>query len=1034
VSEPGLILIVDDDPGILWAQRNLLSMAGHTVIEAVTGSDVLEMVRKHRPDLVLLDVVLPELNGLEICWQIKTDPDLKDTLVVLCSGLQTESDEQVEGLEMGADGYIARPIPNREMLARVEAMLRIRRAEKALRESEERYRRIVETAEEGILLVDREWKTNFVNTRAEQMLGYKRGEMMGRRIWEFMDDEGRRIAKEQMVERESGVRGSQEFKFIRQDGTELWTNVSSNPYINKSGHFVGALAMLTDITERKRTEQALVRSEEHFRTLVEGAPDAIFVQTRGRFAYLNAAALRLFEATSVGQLLGKPIMERVHPDHHAVVRERIRSLNGEKKGASRLEQKYLKLDGSEIDVEVSAEPFKYEDHDGALVFVRDITERKKAEEALKSSEEKYRTLHESMMDGFVSVDMAGRIKDFNEPYRQMLGYSREELPCLRYTDLTPERWHAFERDIVVSQILAKGYSEVYEKEYRKKDGTVFPVELRTFLVKEGRDREQQMWAIVRDISKRKWMEEKLSKSEERYRAIVDNAAEGIFQTTPEGRYFSVNPALVRMFGFSSAQEMIETATDIGNQLYVNLEDRLSVIEMLREQEKVEGFETETYRKDGSKFWISINIHTVKDSTGNILYLEGTTVDITERKRAEELRQQMELQRHQILKAESLGRMAAAIAHNFNNLLGIVIGNLELAMSDLPQGSQPQSNVAQAMAASGRAAEVGRLMLAYLGQSVGTRVPIELSEVCRETLPQLTASLPEKVHLKIDLLDGGLIIRADAVQIKQVLTNLVMNAGEAMGDREGDVSVAVTVMPAADIRTSRFYPPEWEPTEENYVCLLVSDTGAGMDQETLEKVFDPFFSTKFTGRGLGLAVVEGVVRAHEGALTVESAPGRGTVFRVFLPLSARELRLPPMAEPVDAVPPEERGLVLLVEDEPMLRQMAQSMLELLGCEVITAGDGVEALEVFRKHQDHVRCALLDLAMPRMDGWETLAALRALRPDLPVILASGYDEARVMQGDHPERPQTFLQKPYRMRELEEALGAARKASPASNKEAR
>jgi signal transduction histidine kinase len=283
-------------------------------------------------------------------------------------------------------------------------------------------------------------------------------------------------------------------------------------------------------------------------------------------------------------------------------------------------------------------------------------------------------------------------------------------------------------------------------------------------------------------------------------------------------------------------------------------------------------------------------------------------DITERKQAEEERLWLERRLQQALKAESLARMAGAIAHHFNNLLGAVMGNLELAMLDFPQGSKSLANLAEAMAASRRAAELGRSMLAYLGQSVGERAPIRFSDICREALPQLTASLPESVRLKVDFPEDGPIIRADAVQIRQIMTNLVMNAGESTGSGAGEVVMTVQVVPAADIRAAKFNPPEWEPNDDHYLCLSVSDSGAGMDQQTLEKVFDPFFSTKFTGRGLGLAVVLGNVKAHEGAVTVESTRGRGSVFRVFLPVLLQEVQLPGKTEPDDTAAPKEQGLV------------------------------------------------------------------------------------------------------------------------------
>jgi len=244
----------------------------------------------------------------------------------------------------------------------------------------------------------------------------------------------------------------------------------------------------------------------------------------------------------------------------------------------------------------------------------------------------------------------------------------------------------------------------------------------------------------------------------------------------------------------------------------------------------------------------------------------------------------------------------------------------------------------------------------------------------------------------------------------------------MGGRKGVVTLALRVVSAADLRTTRFYPAEWEPRDEHYACLSVRDNGVGMDQDILEKGFDPFFSTKFTGRGLGLSVVLGIVKAHRGAITVESIPGRGSTFRILLPLWVEALPTPSGLKPTDAVAPEDRGLVLLVDDESMLRSLVSLALEELGYGVITAADGVEALELFREHREQVQCVVLDLMMPRMGGWETLAALRAIRPDLPIILSSGYDEARAMQNRQVEQPQAFLAKPYKMRDLEEALAAA------------
>jgi PAS domain S-box-containing protein len=401
--------------------------------------------------------------------------------------------------------------------------------------------------------------------------------------------------------------------------------------------------------------------------------------------------------------------------------------------------------------------------------------------------------------------------------------------------------------------------------------------------------------LARLVSEQKRVEEVLRASEAKYRIVADNTYDWEHWMTPEGQFLYTSPSCERITGYSAS----EFETDPKLLSRIVHPDDLRQFEAHREQDQTTTspceLEFRIIHRDGTTRWIGHACQPVFNAHGAFLGRRGSNRDITEQKWAEEERKRLEQRLQQARKAESLGRMAGAIAHHFNNLLGVVIGNLELAMIDLPRGAESRVNIAEAMKASGRAAEISRLMLAYLGQGIGARAPIELSEVCREARPVLAASLPEKVHLKMELPSARPVIRADAAQIGQVLTNLVVNAAEAMGDSEGDVTVAIHVTPATDIRGSRFYPPEWEPKEESYVCLSVSDTGTGMDQETLEKAFDPFFSTKFTGRGLGLAVVLGVVKAHEGALTVESAPGRGSVFRVFLPLAAQELQPPRKAE-------------------------------------------------------------------------------------------------------------------------------------------
>ncbi len=399
--------------------------------------------------------------------------------------------------------------------------------------------------------------------------------------------------------------------------------------------------------------------------------------------------------------------------------------------------------------------------------------------------------------------------------------------------------------------------------------------------------------------------------------------------------------------------------------------------------------------------------------------ENLLREMTARKLLEEEKAKFDAQKRQLQKAESLGRMSGAIAHHFNNQLTAVIGNLELAMFKLAPDAAPLKNLERAMQAASRAAEVSSLMLTYLGQTPGIREPLDLSEACRRSLPMLRAAMSKELFLETELPSPGPVISANPNKIQLLLTNLVTNAWEAVGNGRGAIQLTVGTVSPTDIPATHRFPIDWEPRESRYACLEVADAGCGIPDEDIEKLFDPFFSTKFTGRGLGLPVVLGIVRAHNGAVTAESEPDRGSVFRVFLPLS--EVEVPRQAEKAAQVPEIEwGGTVLLIDDEEMVRNMAAEMLRLLGFTTLQAKDGIEAVELFRRHKDEIRCVLCDLTMPRMDRWETLAALRKITPGIPAILSSGYDEAQVMTGDHPEWPQAFMGKPYLFEELRGVLG--------------
>ncbi len=419
------------------------------------------------------------------------------------------------------------------------------------------------------------------------------------------------------------------------------------------------------------------------------------------------------------------------------------------------------------------------------------------------------------------------------------------------------------------------------------------------------------------------------------------------------------------------------------------------------------------KNDGTLFWAHLSATAAQDSEGGESVWHCVMSDITDLKRVEAEKAELEVRNRQLQKAESLGIMAGAIAHHFNNQHQVVMGNLEMAIGELHRDSHILETLTDALKAARKAAEVSALMLTYRGQA-----PLNLSETCRQSLALLQVATPKGITLKADIPSSGPVVRANAGQIQQVLTHLVSNAWEAIDQNTGTIDLTIKTVSQADIPISRRFPIDWKPKESVYACLEVADTGCGIANKDIEKLFDPFFTTKFTGRGLGLPVVLGIAGSHGGGVTVESGPGRGSVFRFFLPVSAEEIPIP--LEKVDkAREIEGGGTVLVVEDEAQVRKMVKKMLTHMGFTVLEARDGIEAVEVFRQHQDEIRCVLCDLTMPRMDGWETLATLRSLKPGIPFVLSSGYDKEQAMAGKHAILPQAFLNKPYQLKELRDTI---------------
>jgi PAS domain S-box-containing protein len=644
-------------------------------------------------------------------------------------------------------------------------------------------------------------------------------------------------------------------------------------------------------------------------------------------------------------------------------------------------------------------------------------ELRRTQTDLESERKRYFDLYEMAPVGYCTVSGEGLITRINLSAAGLLGITRDARagrPIFSSFILEEDQ------DIYYRQrknVLATAATEWCELRMVKKDGSGFWAHLEISL---GRDvGDSTVYRIVlSDISARKQAEEVelLRQSEEKYRTLVQYSSDPIFSFNIDLTYRFVNEAFARPFGKTPADIIDQSPHAIFTS--DEAEKRLALIRQVFQTGQKKDVEVKVVTQSGEvrDYWTLAD--PIKNAEGEVLFVTCIAKDITERKRTEEEKAKLELLNRQLLKNESLGRMAGAIAHHFNNKLQAVMGCLEMVIFEMPQGGRAIDKLNAAMQAADQAAEVSRKMLTYLGQVTGKQEPLDLSEFCKIWLPMLQSAMPKNVDLAIDFPCPGPTIKANAEQILQIVTNLVTNGWEALGDQQGTLALIVTTVSPVDIGKTHRFPVNWQAGDGAYACLEVRDSGCGIAAEDLEEVFTPFFSTKFIGRGLGLSVVAGLVQAHNGVITVKSRRGRGSVFRVFLPIFTNELfRLPDRV--AKNCKKERGGTVLLVDDDKIVLSITGMLLVELGFTVLFARDGIEAVEIFLQHKEKVSFVLSDVSMPRMNGWEVLTALRHITPGLPVILTSGYTEEQVMEEAHLERPQAFLAKPYELEELEIAI---------------
>lgn len=543
-------------------------------------------------------------------------------------------------------------------------------------------------------------------------------------------------------------------------------------------------------------------------------------------------------------------------------------------------------------------------------------------------------------------------------------------------------------------------------------------EREALLTRHAEELRRQIQKKEEEIQQRKKTELALREAESKYRNIFEHAVEGIFQTTLDGRFIDGNPALARIFGFDTREELIQGISDIGMQLYAQPERREAVLKWLQRTDQHAPIEIELVRKNGEVFWASIRGNPVCDDGGNLLYLEGILEDVTAQKEAAIRQQRLEAQLRQAQKMEALGQLAGGIAHDFNNCLHAISGYTELLIQKgrFEESQRDMLNMIAHVAS--RASGTVRRLLMFARKSEPSFAAVNLNEVVEHTLQILSHTIPKMISIEKDLTPDLPHIFADRFQLEQVLINVASNACDAMPD--GGVlrfsSGAISLREAA--KAAQF---DVEPGD--YVALMVADSGLGMDRQTQERVFEPFFTTKELGKGtgLGMSVVYGIVRGHGGSIQCRSQPGDGTTFEILFP--QRRVNDPQDAPASGRRVPQGKPseTLLVVDDDHAILEISKTIFGDAGYTVLCAESGEEALEIHSRLGDEIDLIVLDLGMPGMGGARCLEAFRSRGINARIMVSSGYTNHEISRNPKQFGADRFIRKPFRFHQMLEEIHA-------------
>lgn len=993
----GRILIVEDHRVIARDLQWELESLGYQVvgIEAF-GETAVREAERLRPDLVVMDIVLRgEMDGIEAAGTIRTN--LRIPVVYLTAHSDHSSLERIKASQ--PFGYLTKPFSTSELHGTIETALYKHRMEQLLRESERRLELALEGAElalwdwnvtTGEVVRDRHWS---------QILGYPLQESVGRYdTWEMLiHPQEKPLVLEALSQHLEGKAGAFEAEYRLRTDTGTWKWVFDRGKVierDADGKPLRMVGTFMDVSGRRQAEDDLRRSEARSKALLSAIPDTMFLLSPNEevldFHHEDPEWLLhprdMLTGKKVGEILPSDVAEMFR--HHMQ-----RALYGD--GAQIFEFQLPVRNETVQDFEtrmVSA------GENEILAMVRNITDRKAAQDAMRESEKRYRTLFESAVDGIFVHDLDGRFLDANSAGLSRLGYSRDEILSMTPADLDTPR-HARLVPDRMRQVLEQGHGS-FETIHRCKDGSEVYLEFTARLIDYAG--KPSILAIARDIGERKRAEGRLRESEEKYRIVVDNASEGIAVIQDATIKFA-NARTMEILGHS--QQELTSRPFIE---FIHPDDMPMVMERYKSRVKGErSSESTRFRvihASGSTRWVEISAVPIGwEGRAAILYF---LEDITEKRKVER-----ELLRVQ--KLDSIGVLAGGVAHDFNNLLTAILGNISLAKIRLDSPDKVLGRLNQAEHACARARMLTRQLLTFSKGGEPIKKVVSLSTLVVESC--LFGLRGSNVRCEFAIPEDFWNVEADEGQISQVFNNLVINAGQAMPEGGTIIVEGRNVEVTPHLRLTL--------APGKYARISVIDTGTGIRETDQTRIFDPYFTTKARGSGLGLAIAYSVLKNHEGLITVESEPGKGSTFHVYLPAADKEVteRNQSATSPASGF-----GKILLMDDEEAVRELGAELLSFLGYEVVVAANGREALELYERERNASQpfdAIILDLTVPGdMGGLQVIKTIRKTDRSIKAIVSSGYSNDPIMSDYESHGFNGIATKPYTVSELGDALEKA------------